>query len=155
MLGTPRVTITALAERMTDAALDPHRLMHEHDALLALMLDVDRVVGESTPAPAAALRAVTALRVALDAHLAQEDAHLYPRLMGSASLAEQAAGLQLISEFRHLTGDWGLYLLRWKPAAIARDWASFAAETRAMLARLRARVARENGLLRPFATQAA
>ena len=140
---------------MTDTPLDPHRLMHEHDALLALIDAVEAVVAAPTPAPAAALQAVTALRVALDAHLAAEDAHIYPRLAGSASLAEQAIGLQLISEFRHLTGDWSLYLLRWKPAVIARDWAGFATETREMLVRLRARVARENALLYPLAVQAA
>ena len=137
------------------ASLDPNRLMHEHDGLLSLITAVEQVTAADTPAPAAALQAVSALRLALEAHLAEEDAHIYPRLAGSGSLGEQAIGLQLISEFRHLTGDWSLYLLRWKPAAIARDWAGFTRETREMMDRLRARVARENGLLYPLAAQAA
>lgn len=140
---------------MPELACDPQRLMREHDELIVLVGAVEAVVAAEAPAPAAALQALAALRLAIDAHLAEEDAHIYPRLAGSASLAEQAIGLQLIAEFRHLTGDWSLYLLRWKPAPIARDWAGFARDTREMMARLRARVARENALLYPLAAKAA
>lgn len=134
---------------------DLPRLRAEHAALLALIADAARVAAAVQPAPAAALAALTALRVALAAHQAGEDPHLYPRLAGGTGLADQAAALLLIAELRRLLHDWHFYLIRWTPARMARDWPGFAAETQPLLARLRARLEREEGLLAGVAVRAA
>lgn len=130
-------------------------LRKEHASLRRQVAALNRLAEAEAAAPAAALDALDQLRADIDSHLGHEDHLVYPRLVEGDDIAAQAIGLALISEFRFLTGDWQLYTRRWTGARIAADWAGFAAETKAMMARLRARIDREDALLYPLARRAA
>ncbi|MBX9796098.1 hemerythrin domain-containing protein [Sphingomonas sp.] len=135
---------------MEQQSPDPARLRAEHDALARRVAGVRQLLEPAAPNPRRVLGRLRALRVALAEHLAHEDSELYPQLVGGADPAAAAIGMHLRCEYDYLTGDWNLYLLHWRPARIAADWAGFVEDSRAMMARLDARIARENALLYPL-----
>lgn len=136
----------------TDTAPDHARLRAEHAVLSRKMAGVAALAQASAPLPPRpVLDRLRRLQRALATHLAHEDCEIYPQLVGGDDPAAAAIGMHLRCEYHYLTGDWNLYLLRWKPARIAADWLGFAAETAEMMARLQARIEREDALLYPLA----
>jgi hypothetical protein len=131
---------------------DLQTLIAEHDhmddlaeQLIAIATDREDVTG------ALCLRAT--LSISLEDHLSREDSFLYDQLLGATDKVFPAAVLDFRRSFADLAADWGDYLSTWDAECIRADWASFAAETIAIMHRLRARIADENALLYPLALQ--
>jgi len=134
--------------------VDYETLMHEHDALDRLAEQLDRAIGEASGPSTPALAARERLSTALIAHVAKEDSAIYPRLIGGNDASAAAAAQEVIHEFRDLMVDWIDYARDWDRDRALAEWDSFAAATRALLARLRGRIKRENELLYPLALRA-
>lgn len=133
--------------------LDYHTLMAEHDRLAGHGVALEKAIDAGDPA--ATFHAFAALSGELVAHLAKEDSMIYPRLIAGDDIATSAAAQEVIDEFRDLAADW-TGLVHWATHdAIAAEPDRFASEARALLARLRGRVKRENELLYPQALRAA
>ncbi len=133
--------------------LDYHTLMAEHDRLVVHAAALEKTIDADDSA--AICQAFARLNAELVAHVAKEDAMVYPRLIAGDDAATSAAAREVIDEFRDLGADWNA-LIGWAtPAAIAAQPERFAEEVRGLLARLRGRVRRENELLYPQALRAA
>lgn len=129
------------------------QLIVEHEELEAIAIQLEEQVRRIEPNLTTVLALKARLSLQLNNHLTGEDTALYPKLSASndAGLADAADCMQ--AELGALKIDWSAYLEEWCDDAIDSDWASFAEETRTMMARLRARIARENGCLIPAALQ--
>lgn len=133
--------------------LDYLTLMAEHDRLVMQGTSLERAIDAGDGA--SICRAFARLNAELVAHVAKEDAMIYPRLIAGEDAATSAAALEVIDEFRDLGADWKA-LIDWAtPEAIVAQPDRFAEEVRGLLARLRGRVRRENELLYPQALRAA
>ena len=130
--------------------IDFETLMREHDELLRLIERLDDVV-QGEPAPEIAHDALDRLRGTLHDHLAKEDAAVYPKLVGGTDQAAATAARETMAEFQDLSAHWASYLSSWGGDRLLDDWDGFGEETRYMIAKLRARVRRENELLYPLA----
>lgn len=130
--------------------VDFETLMREHDMLGTLAdrlsaLAADRPCGSETAAVRASLAA------ALDHHLGKEDRDIYPRLAASADQATSTAAREMNDDYDALTAAWAAYMRRWPAAPQPAERADFTAATQTLMARLKARIARENNLLYPLA----
>lgn len=129
-------------------------LMREHDRLGGMAAELERLVA----APCPDMGVLLALRASMSAeffrHVIHEDKVVYPEMMacGSPDVAETAQ--RFADEFESLRESWTAYLDEWSPECIAGDWDDFGAETRALTARLRVRIQRENEELYTRALQA-
>lgn len=131
---------------------DYQTLIAEHDQMDGLAEQLIALIsGREDAAGALCLRAT--LSITLDDHLSREDSFLYDELLGATDKVFPAAVLEFRRSFADLAADWGDYLSSWDAECIRADWASFAAETVAIMHRLRARIADENALLYPLALQ--
>ena len=133
--------------------LDYLTLMAEHDRLVAYGVALEKAIdaGEG----AAICHAFARLNAELVAHVAKEDAMIYPRLIAGEDAATSAAAREVIDEFRDLGADWTALVVWATPDAIVAQPERFADEARDLLARLGGRVRRENELLYPQALRAA
>jgi len=84
------------------------------------------------------------------AHLKLEDWALYPRLIESGDAEAAAAGAMFKEEMGGLAPAFLAYSNKWNAATITADWASYCAETRAILDALTNRLTRENRELLPL-----
>ena len=134
--------------------VDYETLMKEHDALSALADAFDRAITTSGVASDAVLEMRDRLSRAVLAHIAKEDSAVYPLLIAGKDAAAAAAAHEVVRECRDLMSDWAEYCEAWTGARAVADWSGFVAETQALLARLRARISRENELLYPLALRA-
>lgn len=128
-------------------------LIHEHELLDVMAGGLEACVASAVPDPVTAIRLKAQFSVALSTHLRNEDARLYPRLARSADPKVVGASKAFQSELATLASDWTAYLEEWSDDAVASDWETFRQHTRSMMARLRARMARENACLYPIALQ--
>lgn len=133
--------------------LSVERLIAEHEQLDALAEALEAHVAAQQPDIPATLAAKSILSITLDAHLRDEDAGLYAKLAGRSDLGLGNLSLSLQQELESLRHDWSAYLTEWCDDAVESDWRNFVEETRRMMARLRDRIARENGYLFPLALQ--
>jgi hemerythrin-like domain-containing protein len=129
------------------------QLILEHEELDAIAVQLEEQVRQAEPSLAVVLALRARLSVDLNNHLSGEDAALYPKLAASSNCGLAGAADSFQSELATLKADWMAYLEEWCGDAIASDWTNFAQETLAMMARLRARIARENTCLIPAALQ--
>lgn len=129
------------------------QLIVEHDELEAIALQLEEQVRRAEPRLAVVLTLRARLSIALNAHLIGEDAAIYPQMAASTHAAQADTADSFVTELACLRVDWNAYLEEWGEDAIESDWTNFAQETCAMMGRLRARIARENGCLIPAALQ--
>ena len=127
--------------------------MAEHDRLIVHTATLEAAITAGNRD--AVYDAFAMLNADLVAHLAKEDAMIYPRLIAGDDAASSAAARDVIDECHDLATDW-LALCAWATRqAIADQPARFASEAAGLMARLRRRVACENELLYPEALRAA
>lgn len=112
---------------------------------------LEQAVGGSSGRLSEAVAVRMQLSVTLDAHLAEEDASIYPALARSSRAEHVRTGECFERELADLAVDWQAYLTEWSEDAAEADWSTFAAETKAMMDRLRKRIDRENVCLLPLA----
>lgn len=136
---------------MTPSLLSFQSLIQEHELLDLIAGQLEDCVDVVEPNAPTAMRLKANLSTALADHLGSEDVALYPRLARSADPKLVGAAETFACELAALKVDWSIYLEEWSDDVIESDWATFAHETRAMMARLRARMARENACLYPAA----
>ena len=129
------------------------RLISEHEHLDALATRLEECVAATAPDAELAVTLKARLSVSLADHLSGEDSTLYPRLVASAEPALVDTAHMMQNELAVLKLDWATYLSEWSDDVVEADWAAFGEDTRAMMARLRARIARENACLVPIALQ--
>lgn len=127
------------------------RLIAEHDRIDAKVAELSALVGAETPDVAAVVIVLSDLSGAVSEHLAHEDSLIYPRMISASHTELSEVALGFVDQFAALTADWGLYLREWGSEQIAGDWQGFRGETRAIMARLAARIGAENELLYPAA----
>lgn len=137
------------------SSLDPYRLQHEE--LLARFTDLQAVLdAEDLPRRATeALARLNQVSTRLAAHLAMEDAFLYPAFIHGPDprLAELARAFK--AEMGDLLARFQAYHGRWTtPAQLTADPDRFLGETTALLADLRRRIQREDAELYPAAEAA-
>jgi hypothetical protein len=84
------------------------------------------------------------------AHFQMQDHILYPMLLArrEAGVAELAQVLH--EEIGELATTYFAHLDRWEPQAIERGWPAYQVESAELLARVRARIAREHAELYPL-----
>ena len=131
---------------------DYQTLIIEHDRLNLLAGRLARAVA-GQPNVDAALGMRAELSAAVESHLTREEGFLYEELSAPGDGKFQAAVAEFRQSFANLSELWPDYLRDWDADRIAADWAGFAAQTVAMMERLRARITDENRLLYPLALQ--
>lgn len=133
-------------------AHEMRRLRAEHSALLTLARFLTEFIDAPQPPRATELAAVRGmLRDTLVRHLKCEDWALYPRLKASGDPALMELSSEFVGEMGHIADDFAAYDKKWTPAGIEAAWPDFCTETRAILAALGARIAREDRDLYPVA----
>jgi len=126
-------------------------LMHEHEELTAQVDDLLKLIGLRHPAVGRVFQARRKLEVSLAAHLANEDAVIYPRLMACEDAPTAHLAKNFEADFGKLVDAWSAYLRTWDEAAARQNWRGFSGETRTILALLAARIRSEDELLYPAA----
>lgn len=111
------------------------RLIRQRDAIEARAEALVALV-DGPPRVAEAVDLLRRLAGLIRDHVANEDLILADTLRAAARDRHHAAAATAIRDVEDLREDWALYLYRWSPAAIARDWGRFALETRATMERV-------------------
>lgn len=130
------------------------RFAAQHIEIERLAADLHRLLDATTLAadPAPARRAMATLTGRLRIHSAMENEALYPRLFTCGDPVVERKARELFDSFGDVYEGLAHHVKRWSEAdAIGREPALFADETRVVLSRLRARIARENAELYPLA----
>jgi hypothetical protein len=131
---------------------DYQTLIAEHDHMTLLAGDLARAVEDGQHVDRAiGMRA--RLSVAVESHLRREESFLLAELRAPGNGVFPAAVAKFRQSSTDLTEAWSCYMRGWDVERIAADWAGFAAQTIALMARLRERIAQENRLLYPIALQ--
>jgi hypothetical protein len=109
-------------------------------ARLESLLDPAAITADTTPV----VQAVRELFGKFSVHLAIEDNTLYPSCLAHADMRVRDTARRFQAEMGDLAAWFDSYKRTWPgPMAIGKDPQSFVAESREMLSRLKARVARE------------
>lgn len=125
-------------------------LRAQHDSIMAVADELRAAVGDiSAPKPVSAIR--WRLARLLLAHLAIEDGHFYPAMLGHSDQAAQEKARRFQKEMGKLSSAFSQYMAAWTDVQIAKDWPKFCMTTRDILAALERRVAQENAQLYPLA----
>jgi hypothetical protein len=90
------------------------------------------------------------LTTRLIAHLKAEDWLLYPPLMESSDPEIAAVAREFVDEMGGLATAFNAYVEKWDALRINNEWPAYRAETRAIIAALGTRIARENRELYPL-----
>lgn len=126
--------------RPTDTYRKHHQELRDIAARIESVLDAAAIAAD----PSAAATAVRDLFGKFTIHLALEDNSLYPRCLRHTDAGLRRLAERFQTEMGGLGQQFDAYKRAWPgPLAIARDPARFVADTVAVLALLRARVARE------------
>ena len=125
-------------------------LLKDHTLILSASAKLLAIVEEPKAAPGAAFDALRRLSAQLDAHLHAEDKFIrQDDDLGHKDFEALAA--EHGAKFDDLVSGWSTYLREWTEENIAEDWATFAFDTRHILARLDEQVEAENQALYPAA----
>lgn len=130
------------------------RFAAQHAEIERLATDLGRLLDPRALAadPAPARRALATLAGRLRIHSAMENEALYPRLFTCGDPVVERKARELFDSFGDVYDALSAHVKRWSEAeTIGRDAATFAEETRGVLGRLRARIAREDAELYPIA----
>lgn len=131
---------------------ETRRLRDEHTALATLSQYLLDLVAAAEPPRPTEIEAVRGLfRDTLVRHLKCEDWALYPRLRDSGDPALADLAQLFVAEIGTLADEYARYDGLWPTGRIAAEWPRFRRETRAILAALRRRMAREERELYPVA----
>lgn len=126
-------------------------LINEHELLALLAGALARAVDAEPPEFDQVLAARTRLSVALTLHLRREQEVIYPAIDGSDDIAAMHTARQFALELDTLSEDWEAYLREWSDDCVEQGWIAFRSETERMMARLMARIGREDAILYPLA----
>lgn len=125
-------------------------LREQHDSIMAVADELRTAIGNtSSPKPVSAIR--WRLARLLLAHLAVEDGHFYPAMLGHSDIAAQETAQRFQNEMGKLSSAFSQYMATWTDVQIAADWPKFCQVTGDILAALERRVAQENAQLYPLA----
>ncbi|WP_414900906.1 hemerythrin domain-containing protein [Sphingomonas flavalba] len=126
-------------------------LSADHAELERLCADMIALVDRPAPgdiAGIAALRWQLARRIT--AHLALEDEYIYRPAADGTLPRLGAAAAAVKDELGELYAAYQAHIARWPGYRLTADWATFRAEATALLARLQARIRREDAELYPL-----
>jgi hypothetical protein len=127
------------------------RLRDDHDRLDDLLGRLDGMLARPKPPPTLELFGLRCeVARLLFAHFQLQDHILYPSLLARREPGVAAFGQVLHDEIGSLASTYFAHLDKWEPQAIERDWAAYGVESAALLARVRARIAREHAELYPL-----
>ncbi len=122
-------------------------LSAEHDELRELAAALLACVAAPQPDLTALGKARWLLTRKLLAHLAKEDALLYPRLRASPDPRVAAVATRFAAEMGSLADRYRAYVAAWPAERIAGDWIAFGAATRQILQLLLRRIEGEETML--------
>ncbi len=135
-------------------AMDVTELKRQHDEISRVATQLSEAVGdENAPRQVARLR--WQLARLLMTHLALEDRLLYPAAMHSSHDEARRTAMTMQQEMGDLAAHFSSYMTAWSDDRILREWPTFCAQTRAVLAALGDRVDCENRILYPLVVKAA
>ncbi|UYY60184.1 hemerythrin domain-containing protein [Sphingomonas sp. S2-65] len=128
-------------------------LCAEHRELEAHTAELLRIVAAEAPDSATVAGMRWRIVRALADHCEREDRQVYDRLLGSGDAIATVLALRCRQEHGVLVDRFTTYILDWPVDRITREWASFGEATRAAVALIAARTAREEQLLFPHASR--
>jgi iron-sulfur cluster repair protein YtfE (RIC family) len=132
------------------------KLRDEHFRLMATVRRLGVLIDRATPPPPLHLFTLRyELSTTLIAHLAEEDSHLYPQLLGSADPKIAATARKMSDAMAGQADAFHMHNQRWTAQAIAGDWEAYCVAFRQVLDALTARISRENRELFPLAERPA
>lgn len=126
-------------------------LCAEHRELEAQAAQLLRVIGADAPDSASVAGLRWRLARAIADHCEREDRQIYDRLLCSGDAVATVLALRCRQEHGVLVDRFRNYILDWPVDRITREWADFGRATKAVLAMLAERSAREEQLLYPHA----
>jgi hypothetical protein len=132
--------------------MDAEAIRIQHDSIAEHAAALAAAISQPTYTPVATIRWKLARE--LIGHLAVEDRLLYPALIGSVDQRTSTVARRFKEEMGGLSSTFTSYMREWTDQRITAEWSAFCSETRALLAALSNRIARENNELYPLANQA-
>lgn len=128
------------------------KLRDEHFRLMATIRRLGALIERATPPPPLHLFTLRyELSNTLIAHLADEDSHLYPPLLGSPDLHIATTARKLSDAAAGLADAFRMHNQTWTANAIAGNWEAYCVACRRVLDALTTRISRENRELFPLA----
>jgi hypothetical protein len=128
------------------------KLRDEHFRLMATVRRLAVLIERVTPPPPLHLTTLRyELSTTLIAHLAEEDSHLYPQLLGSPDPHIAATARKLSDAMAGQADAYRMHNQTWTAKAIAGDWEAYCVACRQILDSVTARISRENRDLFPLA----
>jgi hypothetical protein len=132
------------------------KLRDDHFRLMATIRRLGALIQRVTPPPLLHLFTLRfELSTTLIAHLADEDTHLYPQLLGSPDAAIAATARKLSDAMAGLADAYRMHDQTWTANAITGNWAAYCIACRRILDALTARITRETRELFPLAERLA
>jgi len=129
--------------------MDISILKAEHAALAELRQQLIDLVNSETPAGAEISAVRWRMSRLLLAHLAKEDAHLYPPLKADSNKSASALASFYQREMGDLGSRWQGFIMDWTSRRIAADWLGFRAAALPILEALASRIQCEERDLYP------
>ena len=127
------------------------RLREDHATLARMFRKLEHIIEQrSPPGELELFEFRRKLMSTVIAHLKLEDWALYPRLIDSGDAEISHAGQAFKDEMGGLAPAFIRYCDQWTAGAIAKDWAAYCVDTRAILDALTNRLTRENRELLPL-----
>lgn len=127
------------------------RLVHEHDTIDDLCVDLLATSRREPSDASLASRLLSELATIVRWHLEEEDRAVYATLIERYGTSADITPGGFEEHFELLKIDWEGYLSDWTPDCVAADPETFGDATEAMLPRLRDRVRVETDLIYPLA----
>jgi hypothetical protein len=129
-------------------------LCEEHRLLAGQAAQLLAIVSADAPDAAAVAAIRWRMSQALSEHCARERAEVYDVLAAAGDAEAVALAAEFTRVHGDLAGDFAAWVIGWPVLRVSREWAAFRAETCALVARLRHRMAREEAELYPLAPAA-
>jgi hypothetical protein len=127
------------------------RLREDHGKLDDLLGRLGDMLARPKPPPALELFGLRCdVARLMFAHFQMQDHLLYPTLLARREPGVAEAAQILHEEIADLATSYFSHLDKWEPQAIDRDWDTYQVEAADLLARVRARMAREHAELYPL-----
>ena len=128
-------------------------LCAEHRELEAQAAELLQVVAVDSPDSASVAGLRWRIARPLADHCEREDRQVYDRLLGSGDAIATVLALRCRQEHGVLVERFRTYIVDWPVDRITREWPAFGDATRAIVALMADRTAREEQLLYPHATR--
>ena len=128
-------------------------LCAEHRELEAQAAELLRIVVADAPDSAIVAGVRWRIARALADHCEREDRQVYDRLLGSGDAVATVLALRCRQEHGVVVDRFRTYILDWPVDRVTREWAAFGEATKAIIALMAERSAREEQLLYPHASR--